>query len=328
MRAWEVHDGVLAVRDVPDVAAGPGESVVTVSQAGVCGSDLPKLRAPRCFDLPERWRPGHEIVGTVAGGTLVALDPLVPCGLCEACPDGRTHLCAGLRRIGWDLPGGLAEQVVAPVGNLHSIAPEDASVAVLADPMAVAIHGLRCSGLGRPGRLAVVGAGTVGLLTAAYGASIGWDVTVVHRGTDLNERAASVDARLVSLGEATTSTPYDVVVDAASGSSPAPLALALELVRDGGTVVVQNAYHPGVRLGTPLRDIFRRSVRLVGSFSFCRRGGNDFGLALAALASSRAVFGPLLVGIGGLEALESTVDRAEERRRLVVHLRGDRATGG
>jgi threonine dehydrogenase-like Zn-dependent dehydrogenase len=166
------------------------------------------------------------------------------------------------------------------------------------------------------------------LLTAAYGASIGWDVTVVHRGTDLNERAASVGARLVSLGEATTSTPYDVVVDAASGSSPAPLALALELVRDGGTVVVQNAYHPGVRLETPLRDIFRRSVRLVGSFSFCRRGGNDFGFALATLASSRAVFGPLLVDVGGLETLESTVDRAEERRRLVMHLRGGGTIGG
>lgn len=328
MRAWEVHDGVLAVRDVPNVAAGPGESVVTVSQAGVCGSDLPKLRAPRSFDLPQRWRPGHEIVGTIAEGTLVAVDPLVPCGLCGACLGGRTHLCPSLRRIGWDLPGGLAEQVVASVGNLHSIAPEDASVAVLADPMAVAIHGLRCSGLGRPGRLAVVGAGTVGLLTAAYGTLIGWDVTVVHRGPNLGERAAGIGAQFVSLDEATTSTPYDVVVDAASGSSPAPLALALDLVRDGGTVVVQNAYHPGVRLGTPLRDVFRRSVRLVGSFSFCRRGGNDFGLALASLASTRAVFGPLLVGVGGLEALESAVDRAEERRRLVVHLRGGGTTGG
>ncbi|MEU4360513.1 hypothetical protein [Promicromonospora sp. NPDC023987] len=200
-------------------------------------------------------------------------------------------------------------------------------MAVLADPMAVAIHGLRCSGLGRPGRLAVVGAGTVGLLTAAYGALIGWDVTVVHRGANLDERAAGVDARLATLDEATTSTPFDVVVDAASGSSPAPLALALDLVRDGGTVVVQNAYHPGVRLGTPLRDIFRRSVRLVGSFSFCRRDGNDFGLALAALGSSRAAFGSLLVDVGDLEAPESTVDRVEERRRLVVHLRGGGTTG-
>lgn len=327
MRAWEVHDGVLAVRDVPDVAAGPGESVVTVSQAGVCGSDLPKLRDPRSFDLPQRWRPGHEIVGTTAEGTLVAVDPLVPCGLCEACIDGRTHLCPSLRRIGWDLPGGLAEMVVAPAANLHSIAPEDASVAVLADPMAVAIHGLRCSGLRRLGRLAIIGAGTVGLLTAAYGTLIGWDVTVVHRGTDL-ERAADIDARLVSLDEATTSIPYDVVVDAASGSSPAPLALALELVRDGGTIVVQNAYHPGIRLGMSLRDIFRRSVRLVGSFSFCRCDGDDFGLALAALASYRAVLAPLIVNIGGLEALELTVDRADERRRLVVHPCGSGTTGG
>jgi len=72
------------------------------------------------------------------------------------------------------------------------------------------------------------------------------------------------------------------VVDAATGSNPSPLELAVRLVRDGGTIVVQNAYQPCV-LPTPLRDVFRRSIRLIGSFSYCRRGQDDFAEALTFL---------------------------------------------
>ncbi|MFJ8853643.1 hypothetical protein [Streptomyces sp. NPDC102437] len=64
-------------------------------------------------------------------------------------------------------------------------------------------------------------------------------------------------------------------MDAASGLSDAPIRQALKVVRDGGTVLVQNAYAPRVTLSAPLRDIFRRSITLRGSFSYCRADGHD-----------------------------------------------------
>jgi threonine dehydrogenase-like Zn-dependent dehydrogenase len=96
------------------------------------------------------------------------------------------------------------------------------------------------------------------------------------------------------------------VVDAATGADSAPLDLALQLVRDGGTVIVQNAYHPDVRLTTPIRDIFRRSIRLVGTFSACRREQpSDFRLALSFLQDHSQQVNVLVTEAGALADLPS-----------------------
>jgi len=277
MKAWEVIDGKLAYCDVPMPRAAPGEVVIQVTHVGICGSDVAKLRRPEAFALPEPWRPGHEIVGLDEVGQAVIVDALVPCGRCGSCAVGDIHCCPDLRRIGWDLPGGFAEYVAVPRANLRPVpAGLDPDLAVLADPAAVAVHGVRCSGPTPPGRLAVLGAGTIGLLTAAYASEIGWDVTVLIRS---HSRLACLTRgspfRFVHVADAASERPFDVVVDAATGHNSQPLELALQLIRDGGTVVVQNAYEPGVLLQTPLRSVFRRSIRLVGSFSYCRRKDPD-----------------------------------------------------
>lgn len=235
MKAWEIRVGELELREVGSVHPREGETVVRVGYAGICGSDLPKLRRPNGFVLPELWRPGHEIVGMDQNGRVVAIDPLVPCGTCARCTDGATHLCFELRRLGWDLPGGLADQVVVPAANAPPL-PDglDRLHAVLADPTAVAIHGLRCNPIGPPGRLAVVGAGTVGLLTALYAHQQGWAVTVVHR----DERAphatvADAVPAVFRSPAALIGETFGVVVDAATGADSVALdfALALDVLR-------------------------------------------------------------------------------------------------
>jgi threonine dehydrogenase-like Zn-dependent dehydrogenase len=291
VRAWEVRAGLLGLYDVEPVEPWEGQTVVRVTHVGVCGSDRPKLLRPGRYPLPSPWRPGHEVVGLHPDGRAVAVDPLVPCGACPRCAVGDTHLCPGLQRIGWDLPGGFAEELVVPTGNVYPVPPGIAALhASLADPAAVAVHGLRCTAIRPPGRLAVIGAGAIGLLTALRAHVEGWNVTVVHRdarGVD-DALAKAVPAVFRSPAAMRPQDSFDVVVDAASGADPAPLDLALRLVHDGGTVVVQNAYEPGVRLGTPLRDLLRRSIRLVGSFSYCRRPPGDFALALDLLRDHSA----------------------------------------
>src|SRR5699024_7325953 len=290
---WTVVDGRLLWRTQAPPEPGPGEVLVKVAFAGVCGSDLAKLnRSP--IPAPERWRPGHEVTGWDLNGSLirpVTVNPLIPCDDCVRCSSGEPHLCPALRRLGWDLPGGFAHCLSVPRTAVTEL-PEEADLAygVLSDPLAVAIHGVRCA---LPaiagGRLAVIGSGAVAICTAAYAAHLGWHVSLLAR--DVSRVAVLQDKLNATLGLVGDSphARFDAVVDAASGGDAQPLDTALALVRDGGHVVVQNAYAPGVRLDRDLRDVFRRSLTITGSFSFCRRDGHDdFADALSLLTAQPA----------------------------------------
>lgn len=309
MKAWEVRDRVLGLREVEPGIPGADEVSIRVSHVGICGSDLPKLSDPWRFDLPGNWRPGHEIVGVDPTGATVAIDPLRPCRMCGRCRSGSTHLCAALQRLGWDLPGGFAEEVVVPAANVHLIPDHlDSLHAVLADPAAVAVHGLRCHPVGSPGKLAVIGAGTVGLLTALYAHEQGWDVTVVHRDGRSPNPIVTQIIPAVFRASSVMANQFAVVVDAASGNDPTPLLLALQLVEDGGTIIVQNAYHPGIQLPTQLRDLFRRSIRLIGSFSYCHGQHSDFAVALSLLGAHGAEIAPLVAEAGELADLRGVLN--------------------
>jgi L-iditol 2-dehydrogenase len=319
MKAWEIRNGMLGLHDVKEPHSSDGQTLIHVRHAGLCGSDLPKLLRPGDFALPDPWRPGHEITGIDTDGRPVAIDPLIPCRTCTRCTDGTTHLCPDLRRIGWDLPGGFAEQVVVPATNARPL-PDglDLLTAVLADPAAVAVHGLRCNDLGPPGRLAIIGAGAVGLLTALYAHQQRWTVTVLHRDgrAPCTPVIEAMPATFLSIADLFPAKPFDAVVDAATGTDPAPLEIAVRLVRDGGAVIVQNAYHPGVRLPVPLRNIFRRSIRLIGSFSYCRRQQpDDFTQALDLLCSHATQVGTLITQTARLADLPATF-RARSTRAI------------
>ena len=289
MWAWGVRDGALHWGRSPRPAPARGETLVKVALAGVCGSDVAKLTKDRIPDPGYSWRPGHEIVGWDLRShpeRLVAVNPLVPCGRCDRCAVGHIDLCPELRMLGWALPGGFAEYVTVPVSGAVPL-PDglDATHAVLADPTAVAVHGIRC-GLGHlvPRRLAVIGSGALAVAGAAYAASIGWDVTLIVRGDEKREALTGTLKASVAFGA--PGRHFDAVVDAASGHDDSPFTAALDLVRDGGVIVAQTSYHPGVRLSRDLREPIRRALTITGSFTYCRSDGHDdFAIALDLLAA-------------------------------------------
>jgi threonine dehydrogenase-like Zn-dependent dehydrogenase len=291
MWAWEVQLGRLDWVDRELPTAGADDALIRVTSAGVCGSDVAKLSKAVIPTPPgQPWRPGHEIVGWSndpdGRSHLVAVNALVPCGECARCRDGDINVCPGLRMVGWHLPGGFAPYVAVPRRNVVELPPQlDEGTAVLADPMAVAVHGIRC-GLGRKaGRLAIIGSGALGAASAAYAASRGWQVEVLVR--DPARVGVTSDTLGVPARPLASAPPrgFDAVVDAAGGADDTPFLAALDVVRDGGTVVVQTAYYPGVRLSRDLREPIRRGLTIVGSFTFCRRDGDDFTEALAFLAT-------------------------------------------
>jgi threonine dehydrogenase-like Zn-dependent dehydrogenase len=288
MKAWEVREGALGWYAVDEPVPRDNETIVQVMLAGVCGSDVAKLTKkviPTPPGLP--WRPGHEIVGW-NDGHLVAVNPLVSCGVCDRCRTGRVNACPSLQTVGWHLPGGFASLVAAPRVNVVRVPPGIAErVAVLAEPMAVAVHGVRC-GLGNSeGRLGVIGSGALATATAAYAASRGWSVDLLVRNpTKLAGLAHGLAATVLPLQSAGRGA-YDAVIDAAGGADDSSFVAAMDAVRDGGVIVVHTAYYPGVRLSRDLREPIRRGLTIVGSFSFCRRDGDDFAEALAFLASEQ-----------------------------------------
>ena len=179
MRALVVRGpGAAAVTDLPDPVPGPGEVLIEVAAAGICGSDLELLdgRRPAAY-VRYPVVPGHEWAGRVlaagpevdglAPGDPVVAEGLRACGVCDRCAEGRTNLCAaGYAETGFTHPGALAERLVVPAGLVHRL-PQGRPVepAALLEPVACVASGLLETGMPLPGaRVAVVGDGPVGLL--------------------------------------------------------------------------------------------------------------------------------------------------------------------
>src|SRR5258708_35533888 len=106
---WHGGDS-LAVEDVPEPRPGPGEVVVDIELAGICGSDLHPYRGEAAPRVPPLVL-GHEAVARMADGSLAAVFPLVACGECRACVRAGPNLCEQRGLIGLNRQGGLAERV-------------------------------------------------------------------------------------------------------------------------------------------------------------------------------------------------------------------------
>jgi len=192
----------LTYRDEPPPQRAPGEALVAVESAGICGSDM---HAYLGHD-PRRVPPlilGHEVAGRVLEGELagqaVALNPLITCGQCLECISGRQNLCARRELIGMVRPGAFAECISIPETNLMPL-PHGmrAHHAALCEPGATALHavGLAEKSLARPlseARALVLGGGSVGLLCAL--ALLDKGAFEVHLGeTNALRRATAADA--------------------------------------------------------------------------------------------------------------------------------------
>jgi threonine 3-dehydrogenase len=143
-----------ALVELPTPEPGPGEVVVRVEAASICGTDLHIYRwdswaAHRITNLPLTF--GHEVAGTVVGtgpevhhlreGAFVSAEGHVFCGFCPPCRRGWMHICERLRILGVDFDGGFAEYVVLPERNAWEVDPRiPAEVASIHDPFGNAVH--------------------------------------------------------------------------------------------------------------------------------------------------------------------------------------------
>jgi threonine dehydrogenase-like Zn-dependent dehydrogenase len=303
-----MQEGVRVVQVPP--ASGEGVRV-GIRSAGICGSDLHLVAGGT--PLPRTL--GHEMAGITRDGTPVAIEPLLACGRCARCREGAINLCdLGPGTIlGVAHDGGMADELVVPERCLvrlpAGLEPEDAC---LAEPLGVAVHGMWRAGLRGDQRVAVVGAGSIGLCAVAAATTAGAEVGLVARHETQREAG-----RRLGAGEAQGGC--DLVVDAAGTASA--LSRAVELCRPGGTLLLLATYWEGLEL--PGFALCMKEVNVVPASLYGRHGATrDFDVAAGILAARPEIAEILITHRFPLdaaaEAFAAAADRASGAIKVVL----------
>ena len=317
MRAFvQTAVGRYEERDLPVPRAGPGEVVLRVRAAVICGTDLKLLaRGHPRIALPVTM--GHEACGEIVevgegvadfrAGERVVPGVTGPCGECEDCRGGRANLCrAAHADRTW---GAFAELLRVPAAvvrsNLHR-PPADLpdEVAAFLDPLASVLHGWNRLGSPPPRTLLVYGAGAIGLLWAATARARGVRAIVAGRRAARLETARRLGAEVLDLerdraGEVGADAAVDCTGD------PRVWELLPSLVRPGGRVLLFGGCAPGVTVSFDAASLHYSELSLIGSF---HSTPEEARAAMAALASGEIDPRPLITGKGALSDLPAFLE--------------------
>ncbi|MBI2964817.1 MAG: alcohol dehydrogenase catalytic domain-containing protein [Chloroflexi bacterium] len=305
------------VDDWPEPVPVPGEVKLKVTYTSICATDIeewqfgPRFAAATPNPITGKKLPlalGHEVAGRVVQvgqgvtglkpGDRVAVEDVITCGTCYWCRKGEFSSCPSMAVTGFSADGGLAEFVVWRADHCiklpASVSDEEAP---LVEPATVAVHAARRSRAGLGDRVAVIGCGTVGLLTLqavrAAGATA-FAVDVRQQSLDLAKSFgadAVIDAGKADAGQAlrklTDDIGPDVVIETA-GAARTPID-AIQWVRRRGTVVLVGIYAAKPEFN--FLDIVDGEKRVIGSVA---ADPQDFRTAVALIAEGRIRVKPLI----------------------------------
>lgn len=285
----------LRIADQPDPTPDADEVVLRTAACGICGSDLHITEDPEPFGIGGGYVLGHEIAGEVVAtgsavrdlkpGDRVAVVPMRGCGTCPSCLAGDPARCPDMVLIG----GGYAEYVSVAERQCRLL-PDEVPTAdgALAEPLSVALHCIVRAGMKPGDRVAILGAGPIGLLVAFWARRMGAAcVVMADLHTHQRDRALALGATDFALsGERLAENladlcggPPDIVFECVG--RPGLLQAASEAVRLQGKVI-----GVGLCIGGDEWDPFvalSKEIDLLFSVFFHQR--NEFGVALDALAA-------------------------------------------
>ena len=305
----------------------PGEALVRVAYAGICGSDL-HIYTKGMFiqNVPETM--GHECSGVVetcgsgvrgiSPGDHVIANPMVPCGTCGSCREGSWNTCEALGFIGEVRPGCFAEYVALPAESLIRVDPAaDLRTMALTEPLAVAVNVCRRAALTPQDSLAVIGAGPIGLLTAALARQLYHvqEAAVVNRSPGRLAIAAQLGLEAVSV--LPENRRFTKIVDAAGNT--ASLTMALRHIRARGTVLAVSVFE----------DVSPVDVNLIVGAECTLTGCNcysaeDLQKAAQLLSSGTVRVDPVITGemplSSGREAFEKLCAREKTDAKILFRM--------
>jgi L-iditol 2-dehydrogenase len=328
--------GDIRLSDEPSPMPGPGMSLIKVTAVGICGSDLhwyaeggigdARLSAPLVI--------GHEFAGVIQDGPRrgerVAVDPAIPCSVCECCLSGDRNLCPYLRFAGHgDTDGGLREYLAWPSALLHPLPDvlSDADGAML-EPLGVAIHAFDLAHLRVGGTVAVIGCGPIGLCVVQLARAAGATTVIAadplaHRREAALRYGADVAVDPVpaqfaaATAEATSGRGADVVFEVAGNDDAVELAILA--ARPGARVVL---------IGIPDDDstTFRASTARRKGLSLImvrRMKESVYPRGIALVERGLIVVGSMVTERFGLSRVEQAFRSAQARQGLKVMVEAD-----
>ena len=286
--------GSLELIDRPDPRPAPGQSLVRIRRAGVCGTDLhifegtqPYFAYPRVI--------GHELSGEIvetgpggrfAPGQRVSIIPYLHCGVCVACRRGKTNCCQKLNVIGVHSDGGMADYVCLPDDNLVDATGVSLDEAAMAEFLAIGAHAVRRSELAAGQRALIVGVGPIGLAVAAFVKARGAEITALDGRADrlnfagdalgVNHAVLAGEGARDELARLTQGDFYDCVFDCTG--SPRAMNAGFAHVAHGGAYVLVSIVLGDISFADP--EFHKRETTLLGSRNATRA---DFDAVFASL---------------------------------------------
>jgi len=284
----------LVFETVPDPTPEQGEVVIHIGRCGICGSDL-HMTEDAAYGCKHGDVLGHEFAGEVVAlgggvsglktGDLVSVIPLKSCGHCEHCRKGEVQWCAEFGLQG----GGYAEYAVTRPNQCIKL-PAQLSLAdgAIIEPLAVALHGVKLSGLKPGDKVLVLGAGPIGLAAAFWAKRMGAGKVAIQdiaefqrqRSLDMGADAFVVDPQdPVGSAERALGGKADIVFECVG--VPGLIAQAVEQLRNRGTILLLGLCTQPDTFNS--FEMLKKEARLVTSAFFTLQ---DYQESLDALAES------------------------------------------
>lgn len=263
-------------------APAPGEVLLDVTAAGICGSDLHIYEWTGGYEFVAPAMPvtlGHEFAGRIAAvgegvrelavGERVTVMPSVTCGVCAVCQAGEFDRCVTRTGMGMTRPGAFARRVVAPAVNCVRLPDRvDDELAALSEPLTVGARAVETGEVKRGDRVLIMGPGTVGQTIAVMARAAGAEVTVVGK-HDADRLAClralgfarAQDLRDRTLAELAGPEKFDVVFEATG--VPATVNHGLGVLRRHGILVVCGIH--AAHAPVDLNRVNREQLQIRGS---------------------------------------------------------------
>lgn len=268
------------VQDVDAPVAAPGDVVVDVKRAGICGTDMELFTGEMAYYEARHTtfpvRIGHEWMGVVSQigegvdaawlGARVTGDTMLGCGECRRCAQGLQHVCEFRGELGIrdGAHGALAEQVAVPVHSLHRLPDSvDDAMGAMVEPGGNAYRSVEAADLKPGDRCLILGPGTIGLLCGLFAKAAGAEVHLLGRSERSLAFARTLGFEHVWTEGTIPELPWDAVIEA-SNAEHLP-AKALALVEPGRRVVYVGL--AGVPSLVDTREIALKDVTAVGILS-------------------------------------------------------------